>query len=108
MKPKHLIIVSLVLVLLLAGCVTSGPVKNERVLIKLTDKIFMEEHNLSVRSYHTPDMIENIQYQIAYKRIFNINGVQNVAVVPYQIAVTKSPLFKWETIEPEILRILKQ
>lgn len=68
----------------------------------------MEEHNPSVRSYHTPGLVENVQYQAIMMLIFSINGVQDVAAIPYQIAVTKSPLFKWDNIQPEVLKILKQ
>jgi len=108
MKPKHLIIVSLILVLILAGCVTSGPVKTEQILIPLTDKIFLEKHDQNGRSYHVATFTENAQYMAAQQQIFQLNGVQDVFIFPYQVVVKKSPLFKWETIEPEILRILKK
>jgi len=99
---------TIVLILILAGCALSGPAKNEQVLIPLTDKIFLEKHDQNRRSYHVATFTENAQYMAAQQQIFQLNGVQDVFIFPYQIVVKKSPLFKWETIEPDILRILKQ
>ena len=104
---KKRFILSVILALTLAGCIASGPVKKQ-VLIPLTDKIFMEDHGMGGRSYHMATFAELTQYEAARALIFELNGVQDVYIFPYQIVVKKSPLFKWETIEPEVLKILKK
>ena len=104
---KKLFILSVALALMLAGCIASGPVKKQ-VLIPLTEKIYLEEHDQNGRSYHIATLTDNAQYQAVTMRIFELNGVQDVYIFPYQIVVKKSPLFKWETIEPEVLKILKK
>ena len=107
MKPKHLFILSVVLALMLAGCVASGPVKKDQTLTPLTDKIYLEEHDQNFRSYHM-EMADDFKTEVISMEIYSLNGIQDVAVIPYQVIVKKSPFYKWKTIEPEILRILKQ
>ena len=106
MKPKHLFILSIVLALMV-GCVASGPVKTEQILTPLTNKIFLEKHDQNGRSYHV-QISENVLLQAMAINIYELNGVQNVRMFPYQIFVKKSPLYNWKIIEPEILRILKK
>ena len=103
---KHLFILSIVLALMLVGCVATGDVKDQ-VLIPLTDKIYMEDHDINLRSYHMEVSDGAILYESATK-IFSLNGVQDVKILAYQLSVLKSPLFKWESIEPEILKILRR
>jgi len=97
----------LLLIFLVTGCVASGSVKTEQVLTPLTGKIFMEQHDQNSRSYHM-DMSNTFQAQLVAIQTYGLNGVQDVRILPYQVFVKKSPLFKWETIEPDILRILQQ
>ena len=108
---KYLFILSIFLALALIlgggnGCAT-GDVKKDQVLIPLTDKIYMEEHDQRGRSYHI-EIDSAQQLQLFAMEIFELNGVQDVAMFPYQIVVKKSPLFKWEDIEPEVIKILKR
>jgi len=91
---------------MLVGCVTTGNVKDQ-VLMPLTDKIYMEEHDQNSRSYHMEVSDGAMLYESAIK-IFSLNGVQDVKILAYQLSVLKSPLFKWESIEPEILKILRR
>ena len=104
---KRLFLLTIALALMV-GCIASGSVKNEQILIPLTDKIFLEKHDQNGRSYHIAAFTGNAQYQAAHMRIYELNGVQDVYIFPYQIVVKISPLFNWETIEPEILRILQK
>ena len=100
---KRLFILAIVLALMIGGCATG----KEQVLIPLTDKISVEKHGTNLRSYHTK-IAENVVLQLFAIKIFSLNGIQDVKIMAYQISVLKSPLFKWETLEPEILKILKQ
>ena len=106
MKTK-LFILSVILALMVAGCIASGAVKKEQILTPLSDRLFMEVHDQNGRSYHLPTFTTQVQYMAAEKALYELDGVQSVYILPYQIVVKKSPLFKWETIEPEILKILK-
>lgn len=89
----------------IVGCQTTQ-VKTERTLNKLTEKVYVEYHNADTRSYHL-DM--GINYPLGGNQIliYDIVGVQIVHSAPYQFVVTKSPLFKWDKIEAEILKILR-
>jgi len=103
MKIKFLII--LILILILLGCVSS-PIKNNKNLIPLTNKIYLEVHDENNRSYHMK-MDFNFEVNSIIFQIYNLNGVQSVQIIPYQIDIRKSPLFKWDDIEKNILIILK-
>ena len=105
---KKLFILFITLVLILIGCITSGPTKKEHILTPLTNKVFMEKHSQNGRSYHIATFTDNIQYKTVQMQIYELNGVQSVYILPYQIIVKISPLFKWEVIELEILRILEK
>ena len=102
MKVKILIILILFLIL---GCVSSS-IKNNKNLIPLTNKIYLENHNENNRSYHMK-MDFNFEVNSIIFQIYNLNGVQSVQIIPYQIDIRKSPLFKWDDIEKNILIILK-
>jgi len=97
------VVLAVVLALMLVGCITG----KEQVLIPLTDKIYLEEYDTNLRSYHMK-IAEDVALQMFGIQIFSLNGVQDVKIMAYQISVLKSPLFKWEDIQPEILKILKQ
>ena len=103
---KVLILLTVALALILTGCVTTGDVKDQ-VLIPLTDKVFMEVHDQNIRSYHIKVSKAVVLDALAIE-IFGLNGVQDVIIMAYRLSVMVSPLFKWEDIEPEILKILKQ
>lgn len=92
----------------MVGCAT-GPVTKatDQVLVDMGNKIFMEQHNKNGRSYHMPALTTQTQYMAAEKTLYELDGVQSVYILPYQIVVKISPLFKWDFIEPEILKILK-
>jgi len=105
MKTK-LFILSVILALMV-GCATGPTTATDQVLVDMGNKIFMERHDKNGRSYHMPALTTQIQYVAAEKTLYELDGVQSVYILPYQIVVKISPLFKWDFIEPEILKILK-
>ena len=102
MKNRIIILAAL---FILAGC-AAGAMKDQ-VLIPMGDKIFLEIHEEKIRSYHIT-MDRHGQLQLLANAVFEEPGVQAVTFMPYQITVKISPLFKWEDVQPKVLKILKR
>lgn len=102
----------LAMVVLFSGCV-GLEVEKPKIegLIKLTETSFVEIHdyNSDFRSYHIriKDMQAAATFDSIYKSIFEVEGVQNCTAYPYLFNVTKSKVYSWAEIEPEIKEIFE-
>jgi len=104
-KIKKILII--VLSILILGCtaVKEDPLV-ETELIPCSEEIWVEKADANTRVYHFKEA-GGTALTLMSMNVFQINGVVLCQPVAYKLVVVRSPLFSWDDIECEIIRIIQ-
>lgn len=80
-------------------------VGNADVMIFHVSSMLVEEH----RHYRTPSAVDSIRYleqTPLVKQLFEIQGVKEVRLKPYEVTIERSHVFGWEELQPQIEEVI--